>query len=121
MTDALARSDKETELADEQAVQSETLAAESNATLVELQRKKIAKLDEEIKDLQQDRDQRRVLSYALFGFMCAYMFVAVLIVFCCGFGWMVLSDRVLMTLLTTTLADVIGIFGFVAKYLYHNR
>lgn len=121
LTDALARSDKETELADEQAVQSETLAAESNATLVELQRKKIAKLDEEIKDLQQDRDQRRVLSYALFGFMCAYMFVAVLIVFCCGFGWMVLSDRVLMTLLTTTLADVIGIFGFVAKYLYHNR
>ena len=49
------------------------------------------------------------------------MFLALLIVFCCGFGWMVLSDMVLVTLLTTTLADVISIFGFVAKYLYYNR
>lgn len=121
LTDALSRGDKETELADEQAVQSETSVTESDAVVVELQRKKIEKLDEEIKDLQQDRDQRRILSYALFSFMCIYMFVAVSIVFCCGFGWMILSDKVLITLLTTTLADVIGIFGFVAKYLYHNR
>lgn len=53
--------------------------------------------------------------------MCVYMAVALLIVFLCGLFVMYLSDTVLVTLLTTTLADVIGIFGFVAKYLYHNK
>jgi hypothetical protein len=49
------------------------------------------------------------------------MLIGILIVACCGLGWMVLSDKVIITLLTSTLADVIGIFSFVAKYLYHNK
>ena len=74
-----------------------------------------------LKDKEQDRGERKDYASMIFGFMCLYMFLALLIVFCCGFGWMVLSDMVLVTLLTTTLADVISIFGFVAKYLYYNR
>lgn len=109
---------KDTELSDERAIQVEPI---ENDGLLAIQQKKIQRLDEEIKDLQQDREQRKVLSYALFGFMCFYMLIALTIVFCCGFGWMYLSDKVLITLMTTTLADVIGIFGFVAKYLYHNK
>lgn len=112
--------DKDVELSDEKAIQEKPLKGEENAILA-IQEKKIQKLDEEIKDLQQDREQRKYLSYALFGFMCVYMLIALVIVFCCGFGWMFLSDKVLITLMTTTLADVIGIFGFVAKYLYHNK
>lgn len=112
--------DKDVELSDEKAIQEKPLKGEENAILA-IQEKKIQKLDEEIKDLQQDREQRKYLSYALFGFMCVYMLIALIIVFCCGFGWMFLSDKVLITLMTTTLADVIGIFGFVAKYLYHNK
>lgn len=85
------------------------------------QRVDIEKLKEELESLKQDRQQRKVLSIALFIFMCVYMAVALLIVFLCGLFVMYLSDTVLVTLLTTTLADVIGIFGFVAKYLYHNK
>lgn len=85
------------------------------------QRADIEKLKEELESLKQDRQQRKVLSIALFIFMCVYMAVALLIVFLCGLFVMYLSDTVLVTLLTTTLADVIGIFSFVTKYLYHNK
>lgn len=85
------------------------------------QRVDIEKLKEELESLKQDRQQRKILSIALFIFMCVYMAVALLIVFLCGLFVMYLSDTVLVTLLTTTLADVIGMFGFVAKYLYHNK
>lgn len=85
------------------------------------QRVDIDRLKEELESLKQDRKQRKILSFALFGFMCVYMAVALLIVFLCGLFVMYLSDTILVTLLTTTLADVIGIFGFVAKYLYHNK
>lgn len=120
LTDVLARSDKEVDFSNRETESFESPNDES-AVVLELQRKKIARLDEEIKDLQQDRDQRRFLSYALFGFMCVYMLLVIIIVFCCGRGFMYLSDKVQITLLTTTLADVIGIFSFVAKYLYHNK
>lgn len=113
---ALEKEDKDIELPD-----NEISIDKESAVIVELYKKKVERLDEEIKDLQQDRTQRKYLSYALFGFMCAYMLIAMIIVFCCGFKWMALSDKVLMVLLTTTLADVIGIFSFVAKYLYHNK
>lgn len=85
------------------------------------QRVDIDRLKEELESLKQDREQRKTLSYALFGFMCFYMFAALAIVSLCGLGLMHLSDTVLISLLTTTLADVIGIFSFVAKYLYHNK
>lgn len=85
------------------------------------QRVDIEKLKEELESLKQDRQQRKVLSIALFIFMCVYMAVALLIVFLCDLFVMYLSDTVLVTLLTTTLADVIGIFSFVTKYLYHNK
>lgn len=85
------------------------------------QRVDIDRLKEELESLKQDRKQRKILSFALFGFMCVYMAVALLIVFLCVLFVMYLSDTILVTLLTTTLADVIGIFGFVAKYLYHNK
>ena len=112
--------DKNVELSDERAIQTEPIDGEGKAILA-IQQKKIQRLDEEIKDLQQDREQRKYLSYALFGFMCFYMLIALSIVFCCGFGWMTLHDKVVITLMTTTLADVIGIFSFVVKYLYHNK
>ena len=89
--------------------------------VLKVQQKKIERLDEEIKDLRQDRQQRKIFGYCIFGFMCAYMAAALAIVFFCGLGCMRLSDKVLITLLTTTLADVIGIFSFVAKYLYRNK
>lgn len=87
---------------------------------LEFQRKKIERLSEEIEDLKQDRKQRKIFSYCIFIFMCAYMAVSLAIVFLCGLGVMILDVSVLITLLTTTLANVIGVFNFVAKYLFHR-
>lgn len=90
LIDALEENDKDIELSDEEAVRGKPMTDERDL-LLSIQEKKIQKLDEEIKDLQQDREQRKYLSYALFGFMCFYMFTALSIVFCCGLGAMRLS------------------------------
>lgn len=78
------------------------------------------RLNEEIEDSKQDRSQRKIFSFRIFWFMCAYMILSLIVVFCCGIGCMRLSDAVLIALLTTTLANVIGVFNFVAKYLFHK-
>ena len=84
-------------------------------------RAEIDKLNEDIENLKQDREQRKVFSLRIFSFICLYMFAAMTIVFLCGFGLMRLSDAVIITLLTTTLAAVIGIFNFVVKYLFWHK
>jgi hypothetical protein len=112
---------KDFEFSEETDTQQEESLKREGKVLLDIQQKKIQKLDEEIKDLQQDRKQRQILSYSLFGFMCIYMAAVLVVIFFCGFELMHLSDTILGFLLTTTLADVIGIFGFVAKYLYHNK
>ena len=100
-----------------------SIASESSVPEValEFQRKKIERLNEEIEDLKLDRKQRKIFSFCIFGFMCMYMAASIVIVFLCGFGCMNLEMSVLITLLTTTLANVIGVFNFVAKYLFHRE
>lgn len=88
---------------------------------IEYLRTQIAKQEEEIEGLRQDREQRKVFSYVIFGFMCIYMLATLVIVFLSGCKALVLSDWVLITLLGTALANVIGIFNFVAKYLFHSK
>lgn len=85
------------------------LGSDNPDVQIEYQRAVIEKLKEEIQGLKQDREQRKVFSYSIFGFMCVYMTIAMVIVFLSGLGVMSLSDNVLITLLTTTLADVIGV------------
>lgn len=79
------------------------------------------KQKEEIESLKQDRRQRKTFSYRIFVFMCFYMAVSLAAVFLKGFGEMDLSDGVLISLMTTSLASVIGVFNFVAKYLFHPK
>lgn len=86
----------------------------------DFQQKKIERLSEEIEDLKQDRQQRKVFSSRIFTFMCAYMLVSLIIVLLTGLGVMNLEPSIIITLLTTTLANVIGVFNFVAKYLFHR-
>lgn len=116
-------SSPEPEPVEENEEENADLTQGNNTSLVVEERERLRNqlMEADIKDRNQDRDQRRNFASKIFFFMCAYMAVALIIVFCCGFGWMHLSDAVLITLLTTTLADVIGIFSFVAKYLYHNK
>ena len=92
-----------------------------NDLTIAYQRTQIEKLREEVESLKQDREQRKIFGYIIFGFMCVYMAAALVLVFLSGFHSVELSDGVLITLLTTTLANVIGIFNFVAKYLFHAK
>lgn len=72
---------------------------------------------------KQDRRQRKHFAYWIFGFVCAYMLLVLTVVLfvgirCLGFA---LSDGVLVTLLSTTTANVLGLFIIVAKYLFHTK
>ena len=80
----------------------------------------IANLQEELDGRKQDREQRKVFAQWIFGLVCAYLLAVLVTVFLVGFGPMTLSDIVLNVLLTTTTANVIGIFVIVAKYLFHR-
>lgn len=81
----------------------------------------IEKQNEEIEGIKQDREQRKIFGYIIFVFMSVYMAASITLVFLRGYGRICLSDAVLITLLTTSLASVIGIFNFVAKYLFHPK
>ena len=85
------------------------------------QRAYIEKMREENENLKQDREQRKIFGYCIFAFMCVYMIIAISIVFMCGWGKIQLSDMVIITLIGSTLVEVIGIFNFVVRYLFHKR
>ena len=51
--------------------------------------------------------------------MALYMATVLVLVYLKGFGIADLSDAVIITLVTTSLVSVIGIFNFVVKYLFH--
>lgn len=80
----------------------------------------IASLKEDLHGRKQDREQRKVFALCIFWLVCVYLFVVLTAVYFVGFGLMALNDIVLNVLLTTTTANVIGIFIIVAKYLFHR-
>ena len=74
----------------------------------------------------QDRRERKKFADKIFILLICYLFITLTIVIFSGFGNMDnkysfkfnISDTVLVTLLATTCADVIGIFLFVVRYLF---
>ena len=84
--------------------------------LVELEYKK-----EELESRKQDRKQRGRFSIWIFGFMGFYMILVLAGLCLVGCKVLTLSDTVIISLLTTATADVIGIFIIVAKYLFHKE
>lgn len=113
--------DKELEklltIADARAIQSED---ELPSTKQELE---IENQKEDIRGKKQDREQRRVFAYHIFKFICIYMIVTMMIVLLSG--WTIvcfrLDNAVLITLLSTTTANVFGLFVIVTKYLFHTK
>lgn len=80
-------------------------------------------LAEKLEGQKQDRDQRKEFAIRIFNFLSLYMFGVFFILIMSGIGCnnFYLSDTVLITLLGTTTATVIGVFNFVARYLFHNK
>ena len=71
----------------------------------------------------QDRDQRKDFAESVFHFSAVYMAFVFLILFLSGTidNGFHLSDSVLVTLLRTTTANVIGILAIVVTYLFSRK
>lgn len=84
--------------------------------LVELQLKK-----EFLDSAKQDREERKKFADKIFTLLTCFLSGTILIVICAGLSKCIsfeLSDTILIALLTTTTANVIGIFLFVVKYIF---
>jgi len=77
------------------------------------------KLDNDIKE--QDKDERRLYAYRVFTLICLWLTGVLLIVVGSGNGSLHYSDTVMVTLLTTTTANVIGLFAIVNGYLFGTK
>jgi hypothetical protein len=82
---------------------------------------KKAQLLEEYYSKKQDREQRKQFSFWIFVFVCVYMVLALIILILSGCEVLEFSNGVIVALLTTTTANVIGLFAVVAKYLFHPK
>jgi hypothetical protein len=76
---------------------------------------------EKLKGDKQDREERKIYANLVFTLISIWLIVVVAIFVSCGQGNLKYSDSVLITLLTTTTANVIAIFHFVMKYLFHPK
>lgn len=82
---------------------------------------KKAQLLEEYYSKKQDREQRKIFSFWIFLFVCFYMILALIILILSGCEVLEFSNSIIVALLTTTTANVIGLFAVVAKYLFHPK
>lgn len=77
---------------------------------------------QEIHDRREDRLLRRELGEKIYTFVSMYMFVVFLLLLLNGMpNSFYLSDAVLITILGTTTANVIGILAIVAAYYFHRK
>lgn len=76
--------------------------------------------NEELENRRQDRAQRKVYADNLSTFLCFYMILVFFILYKSGslYNSFELSDSVIIALITTTTANIIGIFAFVVRYLF---
>lgn len=105
-------------LEDPKTEEKETSTLEYNRQIAEYN-----KLKEEIESIKQDREERKVYASKTFDFLCVYMMCVGLLLFMSGSktSSLQLSDSVLIVILGTTTTNVLGIFYFVANYLFPKR
>ncbi|WP_299833668.1 hypothetical protein [uncultured Tenacibaculum sp.] len=76
---------------------------------------------QEISDRIQDRNERKKYAYRTFIFLSVFTFLVLTIVFLAGFSTQLnfkLSESVLIALITSSLASIVGIFILVMRYLF---
>lgn len=76
---------------------------------------------ERIRGLRQNIDERKHYASYLFWFLVGHMGLVFVILFFNGFMFLgfLLSDTVIVALITTTTANVLTMFYFVVKYLFN--
>lgn len=100
-------------------------AEEQMASSIEVktQTEEYNRLKEDVESIKQDREERKVYASKTFDFLCVYMICVGLLLFMSGSttASLQLSDSVLIVILGTTTTNVLGIFYFVANYLFPKR
>lgn len=89
-----------------------------------LRRLKLANdiIDDTLKDRGQDRDQRKEFSDRIFNLIKWYLVAVFSLLFLNGVPFHFhLDNEIFIILLGTTTANIIGIFAFVARYLFHKK
>ena len=77
-------------------------------------------LKAQIQKFEDDNESRREFSRNIFTVTVIWMFLVLVVVIQCAAGKWHLPDSVLIALITTTTANVIGIFIIVANYLFNR-
>lgn len=105
----------------EKAVDSRVDVIEENVTEVRLLNidKEVAR--ENLKRLIEDNKARKTFSYWIFTATVLWMFFVLMIVVQCGRRSIILSDGVLIALITTTTANVFGFLYVVVNYLFNKN
>ena len=101
---------------------------EANSSLPEVKERAQDELKEDLRKKQlandgimQDMGERKEYTHRIFVLICMWLILVSIILIASGNGNLHYSDTVLVTLLTTTTANVIGLFVFVAKYLFQIK
>lgn len=82
---------------------------------------KRASMFEDYTSKKQDREQRKKFAAWIFGVVCVYILSVLTLLYIIGFSFAYLTDTVLVALLTTTTANVIGLLVIVARYLFPRK
>lgn len=78
---------------------------------------------EELKGRIQDREQRKEFAIKIYHFLCFYLSSVLFLIILSATPLIKfeLTEAIIITLLTTTTANIIGIFILVVKYLFATR
>lgn len=77
--------------------------------------------EEELETLKQDRKERKKYAKSTFIFLKGFTSTLLCIIIASGAEWLNISDSVLITLITSSLASIVGIFILVMKYLFSKK
>lgn len=70
---------------------------------------------------EQDRIERKTYAYTITTIVSVWLVFVALVFVASGNGNLHYSEKVIITLLSTTTANVIGLFAIVANYLFKNK
>ena len=76
------------------------------------------KLEEQLKDSQQNREQRKEYAGKIFYLVAGWLVSLIAIIVMAGFKWLALSDAVIISLITGATVNIIGLMVIVANYLF---
>jgi len=87
----------------------------------EYKKTKLDLLKAQLKGSEQDIGERKSYAQKIFVFLSVFTGIMLLIVILCGLKVLDLDELIVITLISTTSANVIGIFIYVAKYLFKSK